>query len=216
MGWIAESLDKWITSFFVDITSKFLSLLATIMNVITGNAIDSLKLLPQEWNIDLYNLSKDVHSKVIVPIAIIILAFLMTKDLIDSMLDHNNMKTMQDDYLFKWILRVVISMFFISKSFELVNGVLALSRIFINSSTLSKENLNFVIENIEEWKKQMTNNLSSGTSFVLMLGSTICCGLCVAKILKMLIAVFKRMFDMLIMPPVWAWPRSFACIPLKL
>lgn len=208
MGWFVEALDKWVTSFLVEITAKLLSMLAYIMNAITGSAIDSLKLMPKEWNEELYTLVKNVHGNVIVPLAVLVLAFLMTKELIDSFLEHNNMKTMQDEYLFKWLFRIIIALFFISKSFEIINGILILSKIFINNTHLKQENIDFAIKNIDEWKKQVANNLSTGTAFILMLGTTICSVLSITKLIKILIAVFKRMFDMLFLLCFGAIPMS--------
>lgn len=208
MGWFVEALDKWVTSFLVEITAKLLSMLAYIMNAITGSAIDSLKLMPKEWNEELYTLVKNVHGNVIVPLAVLVLAFLMTKELIDSFLEHNNMKTMQDEYLFKWLFRIIIALFFISKSFEITNGILILSKIFINNTHLKQENIDFAIKNIAEWKKQVANNLSTGTAFILMLGTTICSVLSITKLIKILIAVFKRMFDILFLLCFGAIPMS--------
>lgn len=198
MGWLTESLDKWIASFFIDVTLKILELLATMMNLITDAAIDSLGLLPEEWNVELYELVKSVHSKVIIPIALLVFSFMMTKELIEKLIDNNNLKQITGEHIFKWIIRIIVTLVLLTKSFEFIEGILSLSKYFVQNTTLSNNGkIDFSIPDIAKWKAQMKSNLGAGTSFLLMCGCGICGFLSVSKIVKILIAVFKRMFDML-------------------
>ena len=52
--WLLESLGKFIAGLFVDIAATVLTLLTSLMNGVTKMAIDNLKLLPKEFNKELY------------------------------------------------------------------------------------------------------------------------------------------------------------------
>lgn len=195
--WLLESLGKFIAGLFVDIAATVLTLLTSLMNGVTKMAIDNLKLLPKEFNKELYDLIKTTHTNVIIPLAILILAFIFTKEILDTFIDNNNLNTNLDsEVFFKWFFKVIISLFLISKSFEIMEGILAISRIFINNKNLEVKDIDFSIENIDEWKKSLVKNLSAGNAAVFAMGATIISGISIAKLVKVILIIFKRIFEM--------------------
>ena len=195
--WLLESLGKFIAGLFVDIAATVLTLLTSLMNGVTKMAIDNLKLLPKEFNKELYDLIKTTHTNVIIPLAILILAFIFTKEILDTFIDNNNLNTNLDsEVFFKWFFKVIISLFLISKSFEIMEGILAISRIFINNKNLEVKDIDFSIENIDEWKKELVKNLSAGNAAVFAMGATIISGISIAKLVKVILIIFKRIFEM--------------------
>ena len=57
---------------------------------------------PQGWNSGIFNMIKTLSENVMIPIAGVILAFVMTLELIQMIVDRNNMHDIDTFMFFKW------------------------------------------------------------------------------------------------------------------
>ena len=60
---------------------------------------------PQGWNSGIYNMIRTLSDNVILPIAGVILAFVMTLELIQLLTEKNNLHDVYTWMFFKWISR---------------------------------------------------------------------------------------------------------------
>lgn len=90
---------------------------------------------PQDWNSSIFNMIKNLSDNVILPIAGVILAIVMTLELIQLITDRNNLHDVDTWMFFKWIFKTACAVLIVSHTWDLVMGVFDVAQNVINSSS---------------------------------------------------------------------------------
>ena len=80
-------------------------------------------LTPQAWNGSIFNMVRSLSENVIVPIAGVILAFVMTLELIQLITDKNNLNDVDTWMFFKWAFKSAASILIVTNTWNIVMGV---------------------------------------------------------------------------------------------
>lgn len=78
---------------------------------------------PRGWNGGIYNMIRSLSDNVILPIAGVILAFVMTLELIQLITDRNNMHDVDTWMFFKWIFKTACAVLIVTNTWNIVMGV---------------------------------------------------------------------------------------------
>lgn len=90
---------------------------------------------PQAWNAAIYNMIRSLSENVIIPIAGVILAFVMTLELIQMVSDKNNMHGDVDTWMFfKWIFKTACAVLIVTNTWNIVMGVFDVGQSVVNSA----------------------------------------------------------------------------------
>ena len=89
---------------------------------------------PAGWNADIYNLIRTLSETVIIPIAGMILTFILCYELITMIIEKNNMADFETFTLFKWILKTFCAVFILTHTFDIVMLVFGLAQNAVNNS----------------------------------------------------------------------------------
>ena len=90
---------------------------------------------PQAWNGNIFNMIKNLSDNVILPIAGVILAIVMTLELIQLITDRNNMHDVDTWMFFKWIFKTACAVLIVSHTWDLVMGVFDLAQSVISRAS---------------------------------------------------------------------------------
>ncbi len=134
MDFIWESITNWIKETLVggimdNITGMFDS-----VNTKVGEIAGQVGATPQGWNSSVYNMIRTLSDNVILPIAGVILAFVMTLELIQLITDKNNMHDVDTWMFFKWIFKTACAVLIVSNTWNIVMGVFDVAQNVISSS----------------------------------------------------------------------------------
>ena len=77
---------------------------------------------------------KGLSDTVIIPIAGIILTFVVCYELIQMIIDRNNMHNLDTFDIFKWILKTFVAVMILTHTFDIVMAVFELAQHVVNSS----------------------------------------------------------------------------------
>lgn len=91
MGMIMDSIAEWLKEILVGGIISNLSGMFDSVNQQVGDIAVQVGATPQAWNGTIYNMIRTLSDNVIIPIAGVILAFVMTLELIQMVADKNNM-----------------------------------------------------------------------------------------------------------------------------
>ena len=91
MGMIMDSIAEWLKEILVGGIISNLSGMFDSVNQQVGDIAVQVGATPQAWNGTIYNMIRSLSDNVIIPIAGVILAFVMTLELIQMVADKNNM-----------------------------------------------------------------------------------------------------------------------------
>ncbi len=134
MDFIWESITNWIKETLVggimdNITGMFDS-----VNTKVGEIAGQVGATPQGWNSSVYNMIRTLSDNVILPIAGVILAFVMTLEIIQLITDKNNMHDVDTWMFFKWIFKTACAVLIVSNTWNIVMGVFDVAQNVISSS----------------------------------------------------------------------------------
>lgn len=90
---------------------------------------------PQGWNSGIFNMIKTLSDNVILPIAGVILAFVMTLEFIQLITDRNNLHDVDTWMFFKWVFKTACAVLILSNTWNIVMGIFDLAQSVVNSAS---------------------------------------------------------------------------------
>ena len=135
MGMILDSIAEWLKEVLVGGIISNLSGMFDSVNSQVGDIAGQVSATPQAWNGTIYNMIRTLSDNVILPIAGVILAFVMTMELIQMVSDKNNMHGDVDTWMFfKWIFKTACAVLIVTNTWNIVMGVFDVGQSVVNSA----------------------------------------------------------------------------------
>ena len=135
MGKILDSIAEWLKEVLVGGIVSNLSGMFDSVNSQVGDIAGQVGATPQAWNGTIYNMIRTLSDNVIIPIAGVILAFVMTMELIQMVSDKNNMHGDVDTWMFfKWIFKTACAVLIVTNTWNIVMAVFDVGQSVVNSA----------------------------------------------------------------------------------
>lgn len=135
MDYIFDKFTEWIKTLLVDGIMNDLTGLFDNVNAKVTETSTQIGQTPQAWNSNIFNMIKNLSDNIILPIAGIILAIVMTLELIQLIADRNNLHDVDTWMFFKWIFKTACAVLIVSHTWDLVMGVFDLAQNVITRSS---------------------------------------------------------------------------------
>lgn len=123
MNFIWDSISSWIKDILVSGTLSNLSGMFNYVNDKVEDISGEVGLTPQAWNGTIFFMIQNLSETVIIPIAGLILAFVMTLDLIQMLVDRNNLHDVDTWMFFKWIFKTACAILIVTNTWNIVMGI---------------------------------------------------------------------------------------------
>ena len=123
MGWIADQIAGWLKDVLVSGIEGNLSGLFDSINTRVADVASTVGKTPQAWNGSIFNMIRTLSENVVVPIAGIILTFVMCLELIQLLIDRNNMHDFETFIFFKWVFKTFAAVLIVTNTWNIVMGV---------------------------------------------------------------------------------------------
>lgn len=135
MDKVLESLVEWLKEILVGGIVNNLSGMFDSVNSQVGEIAGQVGATPQAWNGAIYSMIRTLSDNVILPIAGVILAFVMTMELIQMISDKNSMHGDVDTWMFfKWIFKTACAVLIVTNTWNIVMGVFDVGQSVVNSA----------------------------------------------------------------------------------
>lgn len=135
MDKVLDSLVEWLKEILVGGIVNNLSGMFDSVNSQVGAIAGQVGATPQEWNGAIYSMIRTLSDNVILPIAGVILAFVMTMELIQMISDKNSMHGDVDTWMFfKWIFKTACAVLIVTNTWNIVMGVFDVGQSVVNSA----------------------------------------------------------------------------------
>ena len=89
---------------------------------------------PQGWNGSVFSMVQSLSETVIVPIAGIILAIVMTMELIQMIVDRNNFHDFDIGQIYKWVFKTFFAVMIVTNTWNLVMAIFDLAQHVVNNA----------------------------------------------------------------------------------
>ena len=134
MDIILDSITQWLREILVGGIMDNLTGLFDQVNTKVGEIAGQVGQTPQAWNSSVYNMIQTLSDNVIVPIAGIVLAFVMTVEFIQLIIDRNNMHDFETFVFFKWIFKTACAVLIVTNTWNIVMAVFDVAQTTVNSA----------------------------------------------------------------------------------
>ena len=132
---IGEMITEWLKELLAGAIQSNLTGLFDSMNERVSSIAVQVGTTPQAWNASIHNMVRSLSETVIVPIAGIILAFVMTLELIQLIVDKNNLNEVDTWMFFKWVFKTACAVLIVTNTWNIVMGVFDVAQSVVNSAS---------------------------------------------------------------------------------
>lgn len=104
------------------------------VNSQVGQIASQVGTSPATWNSSIYSMIKTLSENIMMPIAGVILAFVMTLELIQLITDKNNLHDIDTFMFFKWIFKTACAVLIVTNTWNIVMGVFDVAQSVVNKA----------------------------------------------------------------------------------
>ena len=123
MGLLTDWITDWLKGLLVEGIMGNLEGLFTNVNNRVGEIAVQVGTTPAAWNAGVFSLIRQLSETVVLPIAGIVLTFVMCYELIQMLIDRNNLHDIDTWLFFKWVFKTFVAVTILSNTFNIVMAV---------------------------------------------------------------------------------------------
>ena len=207
MDRIFEAIEEWMRNLLTGMVSSNLTTMYTDVNEKTGQIATQVGQTPQGWNGNIFSMIQNLSDSVIVPIAGMIITFVLCYELISMLTEKNNMHDIDTWMFFKYFFKMWVAVWIVSHTFTITMAVFDVGQSVVSraAGVISSDtaiNIDTMITTMETAMESM----EIGELVILAL-ETMLVSLCM-KIISVLITVilYGRMIEIYLYSSVGAIP----------
>ena len=135
MGNLQEAIVEWLKEILVSGILSNLTGMFDSVNDKVGEISIQVGRTPQAWNGSIFSMVQNLSETVILPIAGIILAFIMTLELIQLVAERNNLHDVDTWMFFRWSFKTACAILIVSNTWNIVMGVFDVAQSVVSSAS---------------------------------------------------------------------------------
>lgn len=124
---LAEDIEDIIKDFIEDMLESWcranLKDMFSLINDKVASITSDVSMTPSSYNSDILDNVKSLSDNVIIPIAGIIITFVLCYELIHMVMDKNNMHDFDTSLFFRYLIKAFVGVWFVSNSFDITMAI---------------------------------------------------------------------------------------------
>lgn len=139
MGSVFDKIEEFFVTLLIGMIEQNLTGLLTDVNSKVGSIAGEVGTTPQAWNSSIFTMIKSLSDTVVVPIAGMVMTAILCYELISMVLEKNNMHEIDTWMFYKWIMKAVIAIYFVTNTFDIVMAIFDIAQhmVDISASTIN-------------------------------------------------------------------------------
>ena len=135
MDFLWDAITEWLKEILVSGIMSNLSGMFDGVNDKVGEISTQVGMTPQAWNSSIFNMVQNLSENVIMPIAGVILAFVMTLELVQILMDKNNFHDVETAVFFKWVFKTACAILIVTNTWTIVMGIFDVAQGVVNQAS---------------------------------------------------------------------------------
>ena len=123
MGAILDKITEAIKEMIIGMIESNLTNMFTDVNDKVGTIAAEVGQTPSGWNSGIYSMIRGLSESVIIPIAGIIITFVLCYELITMITERNNLHDVDTWMFFKWFFKAFVAIYLVTNTFDIVMAV---------------------------------------------------------------------------------------------
>ena len=120
---ILDAINEWIKELLIGAINGNLSTMFGDVNEKVGTIAAEVGKTPQAWNANIFSMIQSLSENVIVPIAGLVITYVLCYELISMVIDKNNMHDFDTFMFFKWFFKAWVAVFLVTHTFDITMAV---------------------------------------------------------------------------------------------
>lgn len=120
---IIDAIENWIRDLLISLITSNLTTLFDDVNSKVGTIATEVGQTPQGWNTSIFQMIRTLSDNVILPIAGLIITFVLCYELITAITEKNNMHDVDTFIFFKYVFKAAIAVYLLSHTFDITMAV---------------------------------------------------------------------------------------------
>lgn len=196
MGAIFDAITEWIKEILIGAINGNLSNMFGDVNEKVGTIAAEVGATPQSWNSSIFSMIQTLSETVIIPIAGIIITYVLCVELIGMITERNNMHDIDTFMFFKWFFKAWVAIWIVTHTFDLTMAAFDIGQHIVSGAAGVISGSTSI--NVEETIAAMQSGLEAMEipELLLLTVETMLIGFCM-KLMAILITVivYGRMIE---------------------
>ena len=134
MGSLFEKIADWLKEGLIEaITGQYTSIFQSVNSQVSDVA-SQVGRTPQAWNSGVFSMIRNLSESVVVPVAGMILTFVLVYELIQMILEKNNMHEFDTFNIYKWIFKTFVAAYLLTNCFTITMAVFDVAQHVVSQS----------------------------------------------------------------------------------
>ena len=135
MDFLWDAITGWLKDILVSGIMSNLSGMFDSVNEKVGDIATQVGATPQAWNGSIFNMVQNLSQNVVLPVAGVILAFVMTLELVQILMDKNNFHDIETVVFFRWIFKTACAILIVTNTWNIVMGIFDVAQGVVNQAS---------------------------------------------------------------------------------
>ena len=134
MDSILQQITDWLKEMLVSAIMGNLSGMFESVNNQVGEIATSVGMTPANFSPEVFAMVRNISESVIIPIAGLILTFIVCYELIQMIIDHNNLSNFETWAFFRWVFKTFVAVMLITNTFNITMAVFDVAQHVVSAS----------------------------------------------------------------------------------
>lgn len=134
MEYLFDEINTWIKDLLIGTIQGNLTNMFGDVNEKVGSIATDVGQTPQGWNSGIFSMIQTLSENVIIPIAGLIITYILCYELISMVTEKNNLHDFDTFTFFKWFLKAWIAVLIVTHTFDITMAVFDLAQNVVNRS----------------------------------------------------------------------------------
>ena len=131
---ILDAINEWLKELLIGAINGNLSTMFGDVNDKVGTIAAEVGKTPQAWNANIFSMIQTLSENVIVPLAGLVITYVLCYELISMVIDKNNMHDFDTFMFFKWFFKAWVAVFLVTHTFDITMAVFDVAQHVVSSS----------------------------------------------------------------------------------
>ena len=135
MSGLLDIIEEAIRSFFIGLIESNLTTMFVDVNEKTATIAEQIGQTPQGWNGNIFSMIRSLSETVIIPIAGMIITFVLCYELITMITEKNNLHEGDTFSFFKYFIKMWVAVFLVSHTFDITMAIFDVAQHVVSAAS---------------------------------------------------------------------------------
>jgi hypothetical protein len=132
---IFDAITEWLKQLLIGSVEGSLSSMFGDVNEKVSTIATQVGTTPQGWNTNIFSMIQTLSETVVLPIAGIVITYVLVAELIGSIADKNSLHDVDTWVFFKWFFKAWVAIFIVAHTFDITMAIFDVGQYIVSSAS---------------------------------------------------------------------------------